>query len=116
MELIREILLELESESKSDALERNNGDELKYHQALVIEAGLAQGNVTKTLSNTTNSPDHVILRRLTWEGHEFLDSVRQEQVWNTVKSEFKDATLETVISASKQLAEGRAKKKSTGIA
>lgn len=111
MIVIREILLALEADT--DSLKSRDFDEctLRYHQSLLVEAGLVHGSVGNTVGNTTNVPSSVIVRGLTWEGHEFIDSVREEAVWETIKSEFKESSFETIVSVSKQLAEGFARKK-----
>ena len=111
MELIRNILIAVEMENDPSEIKGYDADVNKYHQALMMEAGLADGMVSKSIDNNTNTPNAVFLRKLTWEGHEFLDTVRQDSIWKTVKTEFKDASMETIIKVSKQLAEGWAKKK-----
>ena len=116
MGVIRDILLAVESDRDPNEIPGHDAETLRYHQALVVEANLVNGTVDDTVSNTTNIPSMVFLRNLTWQGHEFIDSVREESIWNTIKSEFRDASLETVVKVSKQLAEGWAKKKVGGIA
>jgi hypothetical protein len=49
--------------------------------------------------------------RLTASGHEFIEALKNEQVWETIKTNFKDSSAETLWSVSKQLLEGYAKKK-----
>lgn len=112
MEIIRDILLKLESEKghiKSE-IEGYEADLVRYNMGLLVEAGLVEGTVDPGFSRS-QAPDDVFLRKLTWLGHEFLDNIREKPVWNTIKDEFKDASLSTIISVSKKLAEGYAKKK-----
>ncbi len=110
MELIREILFSIEEENPKK-LSSYNEDTVKYHQALLIDAKLVEGSILPNNQISSQIPNMVIIKKLNWTGHEFLDAVRQDNVWNTIKSEFKDASIETLISVSKQLAEGWAKKK-----
>lgn len=49
--------------------------------------------------------------RLTAKGHDFIADLRQKEVWNSVKENFKDASISTLVEATKQLANGYAKKK-----
>ncbi|CND91858.1 Hypothetical protein (DUF2513) [Yersinia rohdei] len=49
--------------------------------------------------------------RLTARGHDFIADLRQKEVWQTIKTEFKDEGLSTLMSVTKSLAEGFAKKK-----
>ena len=56
--------------------------------------------------------------RLTSNGHEFISDLRQKEVWNTVKTNFKDVGISTLVDISKTLAQGFAKqkiKKLTGV-
>ncbi|AXY32644.1 DUF2513 domain-containing protein [Yersinia pseudotuberculosis] len=49
--------------------------------------------------------------RLTARGHDFIADLRQKEVWQTIKTEFKDEGLSTLMSVARSLAEGFAKKK-----
>jgi Hypothetical protein (DUF2513) len=49
--------------------------------------------------------------RLTANGHDFIEALRNKEVWETIKSEFKDASIGTLIKVSKELFEGYAKNK-----
>lgn len=37
------------------------------------------------------------MRRMTWKGHEFLDAVRHETVWNELKKQAKTKALDLPI-------------------
>jgi len=41
--------------------------------------------------------------RLTAGGHDFIEALRNKEVWATVKTGFKDASIGTLVSVSKQL-------------
>ncbi len=68
-----------------------------YHMVLLIEAGLVDGVMYESLDD---GPTDFSAYRLTWEGHEFLDSIRNDTVWNTTKETFAskgiDMTFETI--------------------
>ncbi|EKK3995790.1 DUF2513 domain-containing protein [Cronobacter sakazakii] len=49
--------------------------------------------------------------RLTARGHDFIADLRQKEVWNSVKENFKDASMSTLVDVAKQLAQGYAKQK-----
>lgn len=53
----------------------------------------------------------VIPLRLTAQGHDFIAALRQKEVWNSVKENFKEASISTLLDVSKQLAQGFAKQK-----
>lgn len=49
--------------------------------------------------------------RLTARGHDFIADLRQKEVWQTIKTSFKDEGISTLMGLSKSLAMGFAKKK-----
>ena len=114
MEIIRTILLKVESDPRYngemyrvDAEEfglPDQPDAFVYNATLIHEAGYIAGNC-KMASHGT-----VAIGRLTWEGHEFLDTIRDPDVWRQTKAEtarLGDFGLDMV----KALAKGFLKKK-----
>lgn len=53
----------------------------------------------------------IVPLRLTAQGHEFLEALRNKEVWATIKREFKDASIGTLSTVAKKLAEAYAKRK-----
>ena len=53
----------------------------------------------------------VLPLRLTANGHEFIEALRNKQVWATIKRDFKEAGIDTLWQVSKDLLEGYTKKK-----
>jgi hypothetical protein len=49
--------------------------------------------------------------RLTAQGHQFIEALRNKEVWATLKRDFKDASVNTLWDVSKKLLEGYTKKK-----
>jgi hypothetical protein len=96
MDLIRNLLRNIERNPKmdrtrefmiqsTDQLELSDQpmDKVAYHLKLLLDAGYIDG-----------SSGGMILRGLTWDGHEFLDNVRSDTIWAKVKTQA--ATLGTV--------------------
>jgi hypothetical protein len=86
MDLIRKMLLAVESDEHGFApkieIPGHTQEQINYHACLLEEAGLVKAiDVT---SMGSNSPEAMITR-LTWAGHEFLDSARENQRWNQAK-------------------------------
>ncbi len=82
MELIRTILLEVEAVD-SYAPHPSEGcspQHYLYNCYLIHNAGLAAGVTFH------EDPPDVRLSHLTWRGHEFLDAIRQDTVWEKTKS------------------------------
>ena len=88
MDLIRKILLVAESDVHGFATEKAieidgyTQEEIGYHVYLLGEAGLAK--VIDMTFDQSASPSARVLN-LTWEGHEFLDSSRENHIWNQAK-------------------------------
>ena len=102
VDLIRLLLLDLEGEESVDLTDFTT-DQINYHKALVVEAGFAEGAITYSTSKDASPdvPDLAILRRLTYAGHEFLDSSKNEKVWSKAKEMVQRNGLALTIEAMK---------------
>ena len=104
---IREILLkfeELDPEKGTVQLSDFPADrayEYSYHVELLIEAGLIYGQTSKALGR---DPQDFLAQRLTWEGHEFLDSIRNDTVWKKTKNSFVKGGLSMTLDLVKSVA------------
>ena len=88
LSLIREILLRIEEmQSRNErvdlGIEGYPEKTVVYNLDLAIKAGLVEEEVDWKLNND----DYYFfdVETLTWEGHDFLDSVRQDAVWKTTQ-------------------------------
>lgn len=70
-----------------------------YHMRLMIEANLATGAVVGM-----SAPAYVRLNRLTWAGHELLDSIRKDTVWNKIKETARVKGVDLTVDALKAIA------------
>ena len=104
---IREILIrfeDLDPETGSLQLSDFSSDrayEYSYHVELLLEAGLIHGQMSKTLGNHAQN---FLAHRLTWEGHEFLDAIRSDSVWNKTKTSFVKSGLSMTFDLVKGVA------------
>lgn len=79
--------------------------EVSYHMALLIGAGLVNGQMVKTIG-----PDikDFFAQKLSWEGHEFLDAIRSDTVWQKTKNVFAEQgismTFDLIKEGSKKVA------------
>ncbi|HAT8502483.1 TPA: DUF2513 domain-containing protein [Vibrio vulnificus] len=113
MDLVRGLMLAVESHpSHIESIKFPNypQEDVYYHVALLIDAGLLKGDYMM-LQNASMAPAKVFIEKLTWEGHEFLDDIRKESVWEVIKADFKNDSLATIKAVAKDLALGLAKKK-----
>jgi len=82
MELIRLLLLQMESDEEPPELKKYDTATLGYNAALLVDAGLVEGSVTK---DNNGMPVGAVLLHLTWAGHDFLDSARDPKIWRLAK-------------------------------
>lgn len=104
---IRDILIRLEEMPPEKAglqlsdFSSENLHELAYHVELLIEAGLIHGQMSKTLGRGVPC---FIIQRLTWEGHEFVDAIRSDTVWQKAKTSFVKEGLSMTFDLVKSIA------------
>lgn len=81
MDLVRQILTSVEerSDGKAQVFEFGGDNRpLREHVSLLINAGyLREVGVTRSSSRTKV--------QLTWQGHDFLDAVRSQSIWEKTK-------------------------------
>jgi hypothetical protein len=85
-DLIRSIMFDVENTPAGECLPRKVYDgfdqmTVNLHIVLLIEAGYLDGTVTSSYHN-------LMVRRLTWKGHDMLDAMRDEGIWNKAKEKF----------------------------
>ncbi len=89
MELVRALLLKLEALDQDSfgiycydyselAVDGYSLDQVTYHLDLLLEAGLIDQGGSGALSE-------FVFKRLTWAGHDFVDAVRDEEVWQKTR-------------------------------
>lgn len=80
-ELLKKILIEIENfpdvKRRSIQINGYSPQELNYHIGLLHEANLLKGK--------SHSDDSWFVSSLTWEGHEFLDAIKNDTVWKKAK-------------------------------
>lgn len=108
MELIRKILLTVEDKYVDTWLHNNeikiDGYDMKtigYHCAVLHDAGLLY-------DYKGQYGDGELLQfgvgRLTWDGHEFLDKIKSDTVWNKTKDIITEKGIPFVLDAVKEIA------------
>ncbi|MCU1438993.1 MAG: hypothetical protein JWP66_2080 [Naasia sp.] len=100
LDLIRLILIDFEGEGDV-SLSGYTEAQINYHKALIKEAGFAVVVIHYPSFGPSDTPDIAILKRLTWEGHEFLDKAKNEKTWNKAKSIIKSKGMSLSMEAVK---------------
>ncbi|MDA8093308.1 MAG: DUF2513 domain-containing protein [Betaproteobacteria bacterium] len=89
-ELIRKILREVENwpaDAPPGSVEFPGEYDLcnvNEHLALLVDAGLLDGRVLRGMDGLHG----IVIFRVTWEGHDFLGSMKDETVWAAAKEKF----------------------------
>lgn len=90
MDLLRLLLLRLETISDNDGvdtweytkddidLKEFEWHQVQYHYGLACEAGLVS-------SGGNGQIGRILFRRLTWAGHDFVDAVRDDDIWHRTR-------------------------------
>jgi Hypothetical protein (DUF2513) len=117
MDLARQLLLHIESDDQyngsgygpvdPEELNKKQPSEIVlYHMKLLADAGFV--DVVDWLAD-----GRPMIRGLTWKGHEFLDTVRDPQIWDKTKRAAKKAggsTLELLADIAKALIKAELRK------
>ncbi|GAA5446117.1 hypothetical protein Misp06_04326 [Microbulbifer sp. NBRC 101763] len=94
-------------------------DKFIFHLRILTDQNLVQPERGYSLGYVKGADGQVswsvLPLRLTASGHEFLEAIRNSEVWDSIKSEFKDASIGTLWRVSKNLLEGYTKKKVTSL-
>jgi hypothetical protein len=101
MDLVREIMLRIEGLPVGPPMLYRIGEVedlvLLAHLEMLLESGLVRGKITRSPGARG---DVIGISGLTWNGHEWLETVRDPRVWDETKS----ALLETGGALSFELA------------
>ena len=98
-EIVRKILVELENlgDSRSLLLPGNvvafDEQNVNYHIQILSEAGLIEAE--------RHGGEIWVGRRLTWQGHDLLDHMRDQGTWNKVRAVIREKGLEVSVDAVK---------------
>jgi Hypothetical protein (DUF2513) len=105
-ELVREILTALEGrdtnhgELRPEQVSGYPPEVVSYHFYILNEAGLIEASCFKPIAGPMNCSGG----NLTWAGHEFLDSIRNDTTWNKIKTTAKSKGLDLSFEVIKQAA------------
>ena len=86
MDLVRQIMLKIEDLPPGQPVHFRMGEVedpvLLAHLQLMMDARLVNGKVTEPHGSRGAV---IIITDLTWEGHEWIETVRREELWEQVK-------------------------------
>lgn len=108
MELVRKILFKIE-EIVDNVVEYNikiegyTMEQIAYHCSILYEGGYISDYKAQYADGGICSFG---VCRLTWEGHDFLDKIREDTVWNKTKETIKIKGLPLVFDIVKSVSTG----------
>jgi Hypothetical protein (DUF2513) len=86
LDLVRQLMLQIEALPASPPVQYRMSEiedpVLLAHLELLIDAGLVNGRIAR--SHGTRG-DVISVEGLTWQGHEWIEMVRSQSVWNETK-------------------------------
>ena len=87
LDLVRQLLLQIEALPAGPPAQYRTSEiedpVLLAHFELVLASGLVNGKIARSQGARG---DVISISGLTWEGHEWLELVRSQAIWNEVKS------------------------------
>jgi hypothetical protein len=99
--LVRQILLEIEAAPtgiKKVTCEGFDEATIFEHIDIMIEAKLLDGDITRMLSSNSYS-----VRKITWQGHDFLANARNDTIWKKVMTEVKEKGIPVSLAVLNEL-------------
>ncbi len=84
LDLVRRILFRCETAAAGEALESKEFAALASDAATLAEhiGMMADAGLIKVIDTSSHEGEDYIIRRITWAGHEFLESVRDDTLWS----------------------------------
>jgi len=93
-----------------DILNDHTPAEVMHHLELLWDAGLINVQLSDERDDLQRvvggMPTVIAVRGLTHEGHDFLDNVREDKVWNQIKEGTRSLALDVVKAAAEGAAKG----------
>jgi Hypothetical protein (DUF2513) len=112
MEIIRLLLIQQETGDEPSELKEYDEKLVVYNVALMLDAGFIEGSV---ISNESGSPRGAVIIRLTWAGHDFLDSTRDPRIWKLAKEKLLKPGISWTFSLLTEYLKAEAHKRLFGI-
>jgi hypothetical protein len=97
MDLVRKIMLEVQS--RGDVFPRTvkiddvDDEMLGRHVEMLFDAGFLDGSKMQSVSRSYHI---VLVTDLSWEGHDFIDAISKDGVWQKLKETFSPAEISTM--------------------
>ena len=108
-DLIRAIFLKVEEDANGKkpleidlSVANYSADQVSYHVRLLVESGYLRGS--RVGGAIGPGPERWVVFDLTNSGHDFLDAIRSDTVWNTMKAKLQSSGITLALDSLKKLA------------
>jgi hypothetical protein len=115
MDIIRHVLLWVESNRSYQLPAELSREQLAYHTQRLIDAGFVEGTVSYCVRRGRRAPDAFHIQRLAWAGHDFLDAARNDTVWHTARGKVLKSGVAWTLELLKETLRARARQQLTCI-
>lgn len=108
MDLIRKILLKIEASRPFEKIKNLQVDDIydltwvACHCEMLFEAGFIKEYYASTCE--LHGVNWFYVRDLTWEGQNFIETIRQDTIWNKTKKAIKEKGLPLLVSTISSIA------------
>lgn len=105
LDLLRNILLDIEAKwcvgmvLDIDEFSCKDPEKLRYHLQMLIEEGFVKGYIPESTKKT--DIHSLSVTGITWKGHDFLDQIRQPDIWTKLKPMMEKYGIECVMTGIK---------------
>jgi hypothetical protein len=102
-DLVRKILLAVEAQQtimgqvEPASIQGYDEQNVVYHMMILGQAGFINIRESKSI----NRPPYCVALLLTWEGQDFLDKIREDNLWQKVKGIARDKGLDLSVDVIK---------------
>ncbi len=103
-DIIRAILIDTEKETIESAqeLKKYEKEDIKYNASLLVKGNFIEGYIIENSLYPSGIGGGKLVR-LTWEGHNLLDSLRTNKTWDKMKEIARDKGIEITFDTIKLL-------------
>lgn len=108
MDLVRKILFSIEDSKPFEkiinlSIDGYDMQEIAYHCEMLYNAGYIKDYDASTC-DTVDGVFGFWVRDLTWDGQDFIETIRQDSIWNKTKTAIKNKGLPLVVDTIKTIA------------
>lgn len=106
MDLIKAVMLKIEEDTFNNQIDGYSENEVFYQLKLLIDANLIEGKYYYDSEGSKRVVCAVIANDLTWEGHNFLEILKDDNKFKILKNLAKSISIDTLKLVINQAIQG----------